>query len=181
MRFTPSLFLPPNALFVRSTLSKKDLEATIASVMHDINPGVGTGSIDELSELRGERSLPHRRIIAMLSVFGGTAILLAALGLSVLLSDSVFRRRRELGIRATLGPVLKPLHEPIDNWLGSLPMSVAMACAIGLFAAAAIWVWCLKREFVFRGAPDRRWWRDLRIWATIVLLPYIGVYLLLGR
>jgi len=83
--------------------------------------------------------------------------------------------------RETLGPPLKSLHEPIDNWLGSLPMSVAMACAIGLFVLAGIWVWTLRADFIFRGAPDRSRWRDLRIWSMIVLLPYITVYLLLGR
>lgn len=83
--------------------------------------------------------------------------------------------------RNTLGPPLKSLHEPIDNWLGSLPMSVAMACAIGLFVLAGIWVWTLQSDFIFRGAPDRSRWRDLRIWSMVVLLPYITIYLLLGR
>lgn len=80
--------------------------------------------------------------------------------------------------------VVKPLrafHEPLDAWLGNLPMWVAMACAIGLYVVAVIWVWGLRREFVFRGATDNRWWRDLRIWATIVVIPYVAVYLVLGR
>jgi hypothetical protein len=81
----------------------------------------------------------------------------------------------------TLGPPLKSLHQPIDDWLGSLPMSVAMFCAIGLFVLAGIWVWTLKSDFIFRGAPDRSRWRDLRIWSMIVLLPYISIYLLFGR
>ncbi len=84
-------------------------------------------------------------------------------------------------IRAKLGPPLKSFHEPIDQWLGSLPMSVAMVCAIGLFVVAGVWVWTLRREFIFRGAPDQQCWRDLRIWSMIVLLPYIAIYLLLGR
>jgi len=84
-------------------------------------------------------------------------------------------------IRDTLGPPLKSLHQPIDQWLGSLPMSVALACAIGLFVLAGIWVWTLRSDFIFRGAPDRRRWRDLRIWSMLVLLPYITIYLLLGR
>lgn len=84
-------------------------------------------------------------------------------------------------IRETLGPPLKSLHEPIDNWLGSLPMSVAMACAIGLFVLAGIWVWTLSSDFIFRGAPDQSRWRDLRIWSMVVLLPYITIYFLLGR
>jgi len=84
-------------------------------------------------------------------------------------------------IRRTLGPPLKSLHQPIDDWLGSLPMSVAMFCAVGLFVLAGIWVWTLKADFIFRGAPDRSRWRDLRIWSMIVLLPYITIYILLGR
>jgi hypothetical protein len=84
-------------------------------------------------------------------------------------------------LRAQLGPPLKSLHVPIDEWLGQLPMSVAVACAVGLYVLALLWVWVLRRDFVFRGAPDRHWWRDLRIWATVVVLPYIAIYLFFGR
>ncbi len=87
----------------------------------------------------------------------------------------------ETALRENLGPPLKSIQDPIDQWLGTIPMWIAMACAIGLFAIALIWVWTLKSEFVFRGAPDDQWWRDLRIWATLVVIPYITVYLLLGR
>jgi hypothetical protein len=84
-------------------------------------------------------------------------------------------------LRDNLGPPLKALHEPIDAWLGSLPMSVAMACALGLYAIAVIWVWTLPKEFVFRGAPDQQPWRDLRVWATLVTIPYVIIYMWLGR
>ena len=83
--------------------------------------------------------------------------------------------------RGIFGPPLKALHTPVDNWLASLPMGVAMACALGLYGLAVIWVWTLKREFVFRGAPDQRRWRDLRVWATLVVIPYVLVYVFLGR
>ena len=84
-------------------------------------------------------------------------------------------------LRTTFGPPLKALHEPIDAWLGSLSMTVAMVCAIGLYLIAIAWVWTLPREFVFRGAVDQDRWRDLRIWATLVVLPYVVIYLWLGR
>ncbi len=84
-------------------------------------------------------------------------------------------------LRQSLGPPLKAFHGPIDQWLGRLPMSVAMVCAVGLYVVALVWVWGLRREFVFRGAPDDHWWRDLRIWATAIVIPYIAIYLLLGR
>ena len=87
----------------------------------------------------------------------------------------------EHALRDTLGPPLKSIQTPIDDWLGGAPMWVALACALGLYGVALVWVWCLRREFVFRDAPDQRWWRDLRIWATVVTVPYIVIYLLLGR
>lgn len=89
-------------------------------------------------------------------------------------------RLRE-SLRERLGPRLKALHVPIDEWLGQLPMTVATASAVGLYVIALIWVWLLRPDFVFRGAPDRRWWRDLRIWATVVVLPYIAIYYFYGR
>ena len=83
-------------------------------------------------------------------------------------------------LRQKLGPPIKALHQPIDEWLGTLPMSVAMACAIGLFVVAGIWVTTLRSEFIFRGAPRRDRLYDLRLWAIALLLPYIGVYIVLG-
>ncbi len=84
-------------------------------------------------------------------------------------------------MRNILGPHLKSIQQPIDEWLGELPMSVAMVCCIGLFVVALLWVWTLKRDFIFRGAPGTERWRDLRIWATLVVIPYILVYLWWGR
>jgi predicted permease len=133
MCFELSMKNASDALFVRSKLSKKDLEATIASVMHDTCPGVKAGSIDVLSELRGKQSLPHRQIIGLLTAFGGTAILLAALGLSALLSDSVSRRRRELGIRATLGATPKLLIGQVmlqGLWRAGLGVVLGLAAAL---------------------------------------------------
>ncbi len=89
--------------------------------------------------------------------------------------------RFQATLRASLGPPLKHLQEPVDAWLGRLPMWVAMTCAVGLYVVALIWTWLLPREFIFRGAPDQARGADLRIWATVVILPYIAVYLWLGR
>ena len=101
--------------------------------MHETSPGVKAGSILVLSELRGEQSLPHRRIIGLLAAFGGTAIVLAALGLSALLSDSVSRRRRELGIRAALGAAPKVLIGRVllqGMWRTGLGVCLGLAAAL---------------------------------------------------
>lgn len=113
------------------------------------------------------------------SFFRADGVLLAAAGEAD--DGASWSERAQQALQETLGPPIKALHEPVDAWLGSLPMWVAVACAMGLYLVALVWVWLLGREFVFRGAPDDRWWRDLRIWSTAVLLPYIVVYCWLGR
>jgi putative ABC transport system permease protein len=133
--FEPTMRFAPDALFVRSTLSRKDLEVTISSVMRETFPDAKPSSIYELNELRGEKSLPHRQILGLLAAFGGTAILLAALGLSALLSDSVSRRRHELGIRATLGASSKRLIRQVmlqGLWRTGLGVGLGLAAALAL-------------------------------------------------
>lgn len=79
-------------------------------------------------------------------------------------------------IRETLGPPLRAWHEPLDQWLDRLPADTGRYCAMILFASAAIWSLSLKRDYVLLGAPSRAWWRDLRIWAVLALVPYFCVY-----
>jgi hypothetical protein len=86
----------------------------------------------------------------------------------------------KIAVRTGLGPPLKALHGPLDRLLDSLPMWVAQACAISLFVLAGLFAWCLPRRFVYLGAPDHARWRDLRIWATLVLVPYVLIYYFLG-
>ena len=95
--------------------------------------------------------------------------------------DTSWVERAQTAFREKFGPPLKALHEPLDDWLGQLSMSTAVACAVGLYLLALVWVWTLNRRFIFRGAPDRRSWRDLRLWATVVLSPYLAIYFWLGR
>jgi putative ABC transport system permease protein len=96
-------------------------------------PVAKPGGFYFLSEIQGKKSLPHKQIIAMLSVFGGMAILLASLGLSALLSDSVARRKRELGIRASLGATSRQLIGQVmlqGLWRTGLGVALGVAAAL---------------------------------------------------
>lgn len=79
-------------------------------------------------------------------------------------------------IRRVLAPPLKSLLEPLDTWLAGLPAWAGPVSATALFLAAVFWVLLLKREYVYLGAPDQAVWRDLRIWALLVTLPYVVIY-----
>lgn len=74
--------------------------------------------------------------------------------------------------------LLSTLFGPFDAMLGAIPLAAARWCIVGFFSAAALASLLLPREFVFRGAPDRRWYRDLRWWAVAITVPYVLIYAL---
>lgn len=51
--------------------------------------------------------------------------------------------------------------------------------AIGFAAIAAV-VWLVRRQTVFEGVTDRKWWRDLRLWTAVTMATQVVIYLLLG-
>jgi len=69
---------------------------------------------------------------------------------------------------------------PLNDALGALPLAAARVAAGLLLAVPTVAVWRFGREWVFRGAPDRSRWRDLRIWAALFVLPYLVIYLFLA-
>jgi hypothetical protein len=77
------------------------------------------------------------------------------------------------------GPA-KTALAPVNRWLDGLPPSVWHATAIGLFVVAGLCCLCLKRSYVYLGAPDQARWRDLRAWAVLALAPYAAIYYLLS-
>jgi len=48
------------------------------------------------------------------------------------------------------------------------------------FAIIAAVVWLVRRETVFEGVPDRKWWRDLRLWTVVIMATQVVIYLWLG-
>ncbi len=47
---------------------------------------------------------------------------------------------------------------------------------IVLFFVLLIVLWSFPKVLVMGDAPDQRWWRDLRIWATLVIFVQLGIY-----
>lgn len=73
---------------------------------------------------------------------------------------------------------LQALLGPFDVLLGSIPLAAGRWVIVAFFALVALGTLALPREFVLRGAPDRRWYRDLRWWGLAITLPYVLIYAL---
>jgi hypothetical protein len=73
-------------------------------------------------------------------------------------------------------PVLNPIFAPINQALGAVYMPWSMYCAVGLFVAAMIWVFTLRKEYVNLDAPGKGISYDLRFWTILSMLPHVIVY-----
>jgi ABC-type antimicrobial peptide transport system permease subunit len=96
-------------------------------------------NVRALDELVAPRVRAWRLGATMLTVFGGLALLLAAIGLYSVLAYDVAERRFELGVRAALGAAVNNLATLV---IGRGVRAVAIGASIGLliafFAAGAI-------------------------------------------
>lgn len=72
------------------------------------------------------------------------------------------------------------MGEQLSSFVQSLPQSWAMPAAFAAFAVLLVLVWCVPRTSVLAGAPDRAPWRDLRIWATVLVCVQLLIYLATG-
>ena len=47
---------------------------------------------------------------------------------------------------------------------------------MGFFLLLTVGVCSLREDYVFKGAPSRNRWRDLRLWALFLVLIHVYVY-----
>jgi uncharacterized membrane protein len=62
----------------------------------------------------------------------------------------------------------------------ALPVGLALPATFAAFAVLLVVVWSIPRDSVIAGAPDGARWRDLRLWATALVVVQLGIYLLLA-
>lgn len=75
--------------------------------------------------------------------------------------------------------LLESVFGPLDALLGSVPLAAGRWIIVGFLVLSALAALALPRWYVLLGAPDRRWYRDLRLWALAFMLPYVVIYVLL--
>ncbi len=68
------------------------------------------------------------------------------------------------------------LVQSIFTFVHGLPLWSAKLFALAIFAAAIALVWLLPKAYVYAEGEVLPWQKDLRIWASLLLLVQLGLY-----
>ena len=118
----------PMDLVVRSKLPPSQVVATVSSVLEDVDPGMPRHEFWSLESTVAGAVSDRRFALGLLSAFGVVALLLAALGIYGVLSQTVAERRPEIGIRMALGASAPDI---VRGVLGRMLLLTASGIAVG--------------------------------------------------
>jgi putative ABC transport system permease protein len=133
----------PMTLVVRSRSGSGELASSVSNAVHEVDRDIPLVDISTLDELV-ENSLSQQRFnMLLLGAFAALALLLAAVGIYSVLSYSVKRSVREIGIRLALGaPVGEVLRmvvfEAMKPTLLGVALGTAGALALGRVLSSLI-------------------------------------------
>ncbi len=138
--------------YVRAEGDPAALGRTVRQTMREVDP---TLPVTELRTMRSQISratLGERSLAVLAGLFGAVATLLAVLGLYGVMSYSVARRRREIGVRLALGAQRQRILRLV---LGEALRLCAWGLAVGLPAGWA--VGRVLRTQLFGVSPGEPW------------------------
>ncbi|WP_158749206.1 ABC transporter permease [Acidobacterium sp. S8] len=132
------------SLLVRTDGNPALLEGAVRNEIHSLDPTMAIFHAETMEEhLRSALFLP-RLAGTLFGIFGFTGLLLAAIGLYGMMSYSVSRRTREIGIRLALGAQVGAVQRLVVRQgmiLTSIALALGLPCAFALskFAASILY------------------------------------------
>ncbi len=158
---------PGMEFVVRGDGTSEELLAAALDVVHEVDPDLMLFEAKTMNEHLALMLFPPRMAALLLSVFGGLALLLSAIGIYGVVSYAVARRTREMGIRISLGASARDVVAMAIR--GGMRL-VLVGGGIGILMAGAV-TWSISGFLYGIGSTD------LVTFAAIPLL-LVGVALL---
>jgi predicted permease len=121
--------------YVRARGSASSIGASVRQVAQRVDPNLPIFEMKTMTAVVDESLFLERMVAALSVAFGGLATLLAAIGLYGVMSYSVARRTREIGIRMALGAERSSVMWLV---LREVALMVGIGVAIGLPLAFAL-------------------------------------------
>jgi len=133
----------PMTLVVRSTSSPQGLVSAVSNAVHTVDREMPLRDILTMDDLVANSLTQQRFNMLLLGAFAGLALLLAAVGIYSVLSYSVKRSVREIGIRLALGAQLRDVlrmvvFEGMKPVLLGVVIGTAGALAMGRIVSSLI-------------------------------------------
>jgi predicted permease len=111
------------------------LEADVRRALADVDPAFTVVSIRRLDEQVAGSLTSERLMAALAAAFGGTALLLACLGVYGVMTQAVTARTREIGVRVAVGATPPRVMATV---LRGAFVQVAIGCVLGGAGAIAM-------------------------------------------
>jgi predicted permease len=125
----------PITWMIRTSVEPHSLSAAIEKELQQASGGLPVTGIRSLDELVARSTARQDFNVAVMSVFGMCALLLAAIGLYGLMAYSVQQRTQEIGIRMALGAEMPDVRDMVvlqGMRLASSGVVIGIAVAFGL-------------------------------------------------
>jgi predicted permease len=124
---------------IRTLLSPDTMAKVLVREIHAIDTSLAPGELIAMQEQVDRTTATQRIAVSMLGVFGGLALLLAAIGLYGVMSYTVSQSTRELGLRMALGAsVPNLLRLVMSQGLALTAIGVIVGTAVSLAMAKLI-------------------------------------------
>ena len=148
--YVPSALFPRGTLnvFVRTQGSPLALLAPIRAAVREFAPDLAITDLGPLGQQLGATLARPRLLASLVAMFGGLALVLAAVGVYGVVATGVARRRQEMGIRLALGALAGDVISLVLRSAMGWALAGAVAGVAGFLAVST-----LLRGFVYGVSP----------------------------